>query len=134
MTEQESVQVVEQIYAAFERGNIQAIHHLLADDVDWEFPGPEDIPFGGGRRGREIVAQFFTSADETVEVEKFEPQAFVAQGDRVIVLGYERVRVKSTGHFYETDWVHVWTVREGKVVRLREYSDTAAIVKAFRGG
>jgi ketosteroid isomerase-like protein len=49
------------------------------------------------------------------------------------VLGHERMRVKSTGPVFETDWAHVLTLCEGKVLRFHEYFDTAAMVAAFRG-
>ncbi len=43
------------------------------------------------------------------------------------------MRVKATGRSYETDWVHVFTLREGAVAEFREYADTAAVAEAFRG-
>jgi ketosteroid isomerase-like protein len=58
---------------------------------------------------------------------------FLAQGDKVIVLGNERMRVKSNGQSYKTDWVHVWTVRRGKVAAFAEYTDTEVIVEVFKG-
>jgi ketosteroid isomerase-like protein len=51
----------------------------------------------------------------------------------VLALGDERMRVKATGRTYETEWAHVFTVREGKVMEFCEYADTAAVAEAFRG-
>ena len=133
MSEQENVQAVQQMYTAFGRSDISALLNGLADDVNWQVAGPADIPVCGTRSGREEVAQFFTALGATLETQQFEPQEFIAQGDKVVVLGHERHRVKSTGRTYEGDWVQVFTLRDGKVVRYREYVDTSALVAAFRG-
>ncbi len=132
MGERENIQLIRQIYEAFARVDVPAVLDALADDVDWRFHGPATIPFGGSRRGREEVAQFFAALAEYVEADHFTPQEeFIASGDRVIVLGRERMRVKSTGSAWDTEWVHVWTIRDGKVAEFQEFSDTAAIVDAF---
>jgi uncharacterized protein len=69
---------------------------------------------------------------ETLETQQFEPRQFIAQDDTVVVLGHERHRVKSTGRSYEGEWVQVFTLRDGKVVKYREYFDTAGALTAFR--
>ena len=133
MAEQENVQLIQQVYEDFGRGDIPAILNILADDIDWHVPGPTDIPTRGTRRGREQVAQFFTEVGETFDFEQFEPREFIAQGDVVVVLGYSRGSVKSTGRAIEGDWSMVFNLREGKVVRFRDYEDTNAFVAAYRG-
>ncbi len=42
------------------------------------------------------------------------------------------MRVKATGRSYETEWAHVFTLREGKIVEFREFADSAAVAEAFR--
>ena len=69
----------------------------------------------------------------TVEYTTFEPREFIAQGDQVVVIGSERARVKATGRVVDTDWVMVFTIRDGKVVRFRDYYDTAPSLAALRG-
>ncbi len=57
----------------------------------------------------------------------------IAQGDRVIVEGRNRGTVRSTGRDYEHDWVMVFAVLGGKIVRNWHYYDTADVLVAFRG-
>jgi ketosteroid isomerase-like protein len=57
---------------------------------------------------------------------KFEPTEYIAEGDKVVVLGEFDVNVTATGKSYSSDWVHVMTVKDGKVTAFREYFDTAA--------
>jgi hypothetical protein len=40
--------------------------------------------------------------------------------------------VKSTGHIFETDWAHLFTIHDGKISRLQEFYDTATVAAAFR--
>lgn len=69
---------------------------------------------------------------ETVQFESLEPYEFVAQGDKVVVLGRSRPRMQSTGRVVDNDWVAVITVREGKLARYKIYEDTAALVSALQ--
>ena len=134
MTEQENVQVVQRLYAAFQRGDFAAFLNTLADEVEWFVPGPQPIlPWAGLHKGREQVAQFFTEYAQTAEIQQFEPREFIAQGERVVVLGYRRDRVKTTDRSFEGEWAQVFSLRAGKIVNFRGYIDTAAIVAAFRG-
>jgi uncharacterized protein len=135
MGEADNTRVVQQMYAAFGRGDMPALLSVLADDVDWhwQMAGPANLPYAGRWRGREQVAQFFTAISETVEVQQFEPQEFIAQGDTVVVLGHERSCARSTGRAFEQEWAHVYALRDGKVVRFRAYEDTAAQVAASHG-
>jgi hypothetical protein len=60
-----------------------------------------------------------------MEIEEFAPTEFLAQADRVVVLGSLRARVKDTGRSYDNEWVMVWTLRDGKVAGYQIYEDTA---------
>ena len=130
----QNVDVVQQGYEAFGRGDIPAVLELLTDDVEWTEQGPSVIPFAGTFRGREGIAEFFTLLDETLEFEQFEPRKFVGQGDTVVVVGYERGLVKPTGRTFETEWAHVYTLRDGKIATGLFLEDTAAQVEAFSAG
>lgn len=134
MAEQENVRVVRDAYAAFQRGDIPGVIEMLSDDVDWFTPGtPEQIPYAGRLRGPEAVGGFFGRLAESEEITHFEPQEFVAQGDKVVVTGNYRGRTRPAGRDFDLDWLHVFTVRDGKVVAFREYVDTAALAEAHRG-
>jgi ketosteroid isomerase-like protein len=133
MSEQDNTQIVKEAYASFKRGDIPSILNLLADDIKWFLPGPTDlIPFAGMRHGREQVGQFFSALDQNQEAKEFEPQEFIAQGDKVVVLGHYVWRIKATGREYASDWAHVFTLRDSKVAGFQEYYDTNACADAFR--
>jgi ketosteroid isomerase-like protein len=135
MREQENVRVVQQMFAAIEQGNIPVALNILAEDVDWQSPvtrtKPREVSWAKPRHGREEVAKFFKELSEKMQIERMEVLEFTAQGDCVVVEGKNRGTVKSTGRTYEHDWVMVFTVRGGKIVRHRHYYDTADILVAF---
>ena len=136
MNEQENVQVVQQMFAAFGQGNLPAVLDTLAENVYWQSPVTRtvsrEISWARPRHSRKEVATFFKELFEGVQPERLETLESTAQGDRVIVEGKNRGTVKSTGHTYEHDWVMVFTLREGKIVKLRHYYDTADILVAFQ--
>src|SRR5437763_12673609 len=132
MSEQENTKVVQQIYASFKSGDIQSLLALVADDIQWQLPAIENIPFAGKRQGRAQVAQFFASVADSQDVLAFEPREFTAQGDKVVAQGHYRWRVKATGREFGADWAHVFTIRDGKVVGFHEYTDSAAAAAAYQ--
>lgn len=134
MSEQENTGLVQQAYGYFQRGDIPSVLDSLSEDVEWSSPPLEGVLVSGTWHGREQVGQFFQALGDTQEVRQFEPREFVAQGDRVVALGHYAWHVKSTGREWEGDFAHVFTVRDGKVTRFQEYSNTAAIADAFREG
>jgi ketosteroid isomerase-like protein len=132
MSEQDNRALVQRGYDAFGRGDIEALLALLDEDVEWITPGPSELPTAGRRRGRQQVAEFFQGVNSLFEIQRFEPEVFVSEGDRVVVLGSETTRVKATGKLLNMRWVHVFTLRNGKVAVLEEYQDTAAVVAELR--
>ena len=130
MSTQESLQVVKDGYAAFSRGDIPGLLALMAEDVEWIIPGA-GLPLAGTYRGPDGVADFFQKLSVETEFLDFQPREFIADGDRVLVVGWERSRVKATNRTLEVDWVMSFSVRNGKIVKYREYTDTKAIADAY---
>src|SRR5690349_17420734 len=97
MSPQENAQKVQEMYAAFQRGDIPTILNEVEEDVEWEQPGPAILPTAGRYQGRNGVASFFAHVAETWEFEAFEPREYIGQGDKVIAFGYYRAKARSTG-------------------------------------
>ncbi|MDB5761850.1 MAG: nuclear transport factor 2 family protein [Herminiimonas sp.] len=132
MNTQENKQLVMQAYQLYKNKDIQGLLALNADDIEWIGTESEYIPFSGTYRGKDQVAEFFAKMDQAQEAIQFEPQTFIAEDDKVVVTGQSIWLVKSTGQRYENPWVHVFTIRDGKVARFQQYNHTAAADAAFR--
>ena len=129
---EENVQIVQDCYNKFAGGDIEGLLANCSEEIDWNTPEIENASFGGKRRGHAEVAGFFTGMNAEEEVLKFEPKEFIAQGDRVVALGTYGAKVKETGRSYESDWVHVFTVKDGKITSFDEFFDSAAASRAFQ--
>ena len=128
-----NVGLVQSLYAAFGRGEIATIANAMAADSTWEIVGrASDFPTLGLRRGAEGVQSFFQTVGEHLDFAEFSPKEFYAAGDKVFVLGHYKMTVKSTGKPLESDWIHVFTVHNGKVTAFREFTDTAKAAEAYR--
>jgi ketosteroid isomerase-like protein len=132
MTSEDMKQLAKQAYALFMAGDIQKMmDNHYADDIEWVGTESEYIPFSGTYHGKAEVAQFFMKMAECQEAQRFEITEYLADGDKVVVYGTSRWRVKSTGKTYDNPWVHISTIRDGKTVRFEQYNNTAAAVEAF---
>lgn len=127
------IQVVQQLYAALGKGDIPTVMSLLAEDVLWEMPHPrEQVPFGGIWKGIEEVKQFFMTTHDCAQFKQVQLQEYIAQGDKVVVIGHNKVMAKPTGKEYENDFVAVWTVQGGKIKEMRDFMDTVQAIEAFQ--
>lgn len=131
MSDQQNLEIVRRGYEAFGRGDIEGLVSLMADDVTWITPGPSDLPTAGQRRGHDQVREFFRTVDELLQFDLFDPHTFIVQGDRVVVLGNDALKLKSSGEALQEAWAHAFTLKDGKIVAFQEYLDTAALVAAM---
>src|SRR5450631_3962594 len=129
MSIEKNVEVVKNFLAALGRRDKQGLLALSAEDIEWIIPG-EDWPLAGTHRGHAGLAGLLQKANETVETSYPEPPEFVAQGDRVLVVGVATGKIKATNKPFKDNWVFAITVRSGKVANIREYIDTQALARA----
>ncbi len=132
MNEEANTRTIKQCYERFGSGDIPGLLQQCSDDIDWTVPEIENAPFAGARHGRESVGEFFSLLAQAEDITDFEPREFIAQGDRVVVLGRSTATVRSTGRHYSTEWVHVCTVKDGKMTNFHEFFDNAAATRAFQ--
>ena len=131
MNEQNNVKLVQDAYAAFGRKDIGGILDRVSDGIDWHSFGPAELPMGGPRKGKPEVKRFFEQVEQAWNFERFEPRDFVAQGDVVVALGCYSGTSKTTRKPFDAEFSHVFTVKNGKVVKFREYTDTANLIAAI---
>jgi hypothetical protein len=127
MSTQENVQIVKDFFAAMGHDK-QGLLALSAEDIEWIIPG-EDWPLAGTHRGHAGLEDLLQKASETVETSTG-PSEYVAQGDRVLVVGVATGKIKATNKPFKDAWVFDITVRNGKLTKIREYIDTQALARA----
>ena len=127
-----NTETVQDLYAAYGRGDLPAILAKLSDDVVWESEGPAIVSFSGIRHGKSEAKGFF----EALAADHANPQLaiseYVASGDSVMTLGRYTATMKATGKTFDSPIAHYWKVHDGKVVRYVGLANTAAAVDALR--
>ena len=131
MSTQENVQVVKEFFAALASGNKQGLLALVTKDIEWIIPG-EDWPLAGTHRGHAGLANVLQEASEKLETSYPRPPEFVAEGDRVLVIGFATGKIKATNKTFEDHWIFAITVKNGKLTNIREYIDTQALARASK--
>ena len=129
MSTEKNIQVVQDFFAAIGSGDKQRVLALVTEDIEWIVPG-EGWPLAGTHRGHAGLAGVLKKASEEIEMTYPKPPEFVAQGDRVLVVGVATGKIKATNKPFKDDWVFDITVRNGKLTKIREYIDTQALARA----
>ena len=129
-----NIKVVQDAYGAFGKGDIPGVIALLTPDVHWESVGnPADFPALGPKHGTAAVEEQFKTLGSLLSFQSFEPrQFFAAASDTVFVLGHYDRTVLRTGRRANSDFVHVFVIKDGKIASYREFQDTATLADAWR--
>jgi uncharacterized protein len=132
MQEAQNTQVVKDAYAAFLSQDINTLMNLVDDQVVWKpvVGANKSVPNAGERQGRASVAEFFKITGEHYQFTRFEPREYVAQGDKVVALGHYAAKT-SAGGTIDSDFVMIFTVRNGKIAAFQEFADSAALNGAW---
>ena len=132
MIDEQNTRVVQEAYAAFGRGDTKSLLAFFDDNIVWKpvtGAGPQ-VPTAGERKGKASVGEFFAIVAKNINFERFEPREFVAQGDKVVALGHY-TGTTPIGKRFDSDFVMVFTLRNGKVTHFQEFSDSAALNAAY---
>jgi ketosteroid isomerase-like protein len=127
-----NVALVQQGFADFGAGNLDALLERFEDNIVWETPfPPEIVPYSGRLEGKANVREFFEDLARTTEFAYFRPEEYVASGDKVVALGSYQATVRETGKSATSDFAMVFTIRDGKIAAFKEYADTQALIAAW---
>lgn len=122
--------LVQELYAGFAAGDVPAVLGTMATDIEWT--EAEGYPYAGTYVGHDAVVQnVFAKLATEWEGYKAEPNTLVAEGETVVALGHYSGRYNQTGKSFRTPFVHVWTVRDGKLANFVQHTDTVVVQRAL---
>ncbi|HCZ35601.1 MAG TPA: hypothetical protein DHV26_06690 [Cytophagales bacterium] len=124
--------VVQEMLAAFGKGDFEALKKTLSEDTVWVYHGVDGIPYNGTYNGRDGAVRFITNIVSYVDVLDFQVSKMVADQNTVIVLGSEKQKIKSNSEVLEQKWVQVYTVENNLITRLDEFANTAFALELFQ--
>lgn len=127
-----NIEITQRLYAAFASRNIPGILELLAEDIEWGEPENPFNPAGGTRHGHAGFLEWLDIGKNAEEILVLTPGKMLTDIDAVGVVGSMKCRALSTGKTYESDFVHVITIKDGKITKFQEFFDTYIAGEAFR--
>jgi ketosteroid isomerase-like protein len=123
-----NTEIIQELYAAFARSDIDAATELLSPAIEWTHPsGLNDYGLGGTKKGLDEVRDFMTRGHRVFSELRSTPQEFVESGDRVMVTGVHHMRVAHSGQACTVPFVHSWRLADGKATHWEDYHDTAGV-------
>ena len=130
---QANIDVVQNAYAAFGRGDAEGVVSACTPDVMWRVIGDrKDCPTLGLWQGSAELRDFFKRVGENEEFSDFTPEQFFGVEDKFFVLGHYALKVNQTGKPVASDWLHVFTMKGGKIAAFFEFNDSAQFVAAYK--
>ena len=127
---QENVETVRRAYEAFNRAGLDALLEHVHPDAEYGVTGAIG-PYAGMYYGRAAIRNFLADYFETWEYVRMKPEDFIEVGDdHVVVLLRIHMRGKQSGVEVEARTTNVWTMRDGKAVRVAVYNDKAEALEA----
>jgi ketosteroid isomerase-like protein len=116
---QDSIDTAKLLYASARRQDTESVVNLFADN-------------GGTYNGREGIKQFFRLLGEGLDIEQFDIIDFIAERDKVAVLGFIRGKARMTQKLFETYFAHIIKVdrNDGKIVEFRVFNDSGSLAQS----
>jgi uncharacterized protein len=113
------------IYEALSRGDVAAVLAAMDERIEWNEAEHYTYWPGGAFTGPPaVVTGVFARIAQDLQDFRIDVRRIVAAGDTVLVEARYRGSVKATGKAFDAQAAHVWDLRDGKVIRFQQYTDT----------
>lgn len=131
-TSDPKIEAIQRLYAAYGRGDVDAMFADLADDVDWAAEAAStSVPWYGSFRGKAEVPRFVKEIASSVQVTEFEVASMAANDTDVMAVIHWTYTVNATGKRASMYMQHWWRFADGKIVFFRGSEDTEQSARAF---
>ncbi len=132
MNKEKNINLIQQVYADFGARNLEGVLNALSDDIKWEPPFAPEIQFSKLRNGKSEVKEFVMDMVREVTFSKITPEEFYADKDAIIVKGFFEGKANNTGKSFESDWVHIWKLRDDKICNYQVFWNTNSVASALK--
>jgi len=121
---------IEELYNAQQNRDIRSILMLMSQDI--EIIQSTELPWGGHYTGHDGVKKFLTTLSEHID-SQVQVERMIDAGDKIAVVGRTVGKARKTKLEFDVPIVHIWTMREGQVIRFEPYIDNATMLAALQG-
>ncbi|MEQ9617703.1 MAG: nuclear transport factor 2 family protein [Deltaproteobacteria bacterium] len=124
-----AMETVKEFYSLI-NSDPSALPSVLHSEIKWEIIG--GFPYGGEYNGLgSAMEDFFGKVMQHFEFWNDHPDEYIDAGDKIIVLGHYKTRAKGANSDVMPSFAHVWTVDDGMLTRLQQYTDTVVLSDAL---
>jgi len=128
---QSHTELVKKFYELFKVHDMQSYMQMCDESIEWKVM--DGMPEGGTFVGKTAAFDgYFPKMLSHFEEFHAVPEQFFESGHSVIVLGRYTGVGKATGKSFESPFAHIYTIKDSRIVRFRQYADTKAIHDALR--
>ena len=128
----ENVGLVSSVYDAFAKGDVPTVLAAMDQAIEWNeaenFPYADRNPYIGPTA---ILEGVFARLGGEWEYFKLGLEEILDAGDTVVSRGRYDALYKKTGAKISAQFVHVWKLRNGKILKFQQYTDTLQVAKAI---
>jgi ketosteroid isomerase-like protein len=124
----DNIATIRRVYDAMKNRDAELMQELFAPDITLR-QTPE-LPWGGDYERHDGAFTFFLKLVEHIDSQVTTESLFAA-GDHVVQTGRTRGTVVANGASFDVAEVHVWELRNGKVIGFQAYIDTPAMLDAL---
>lgn len=116
--------VVDLMFKAFNAKDLKAALATVSQDTLWIHHGSQKMP-SVRFEGKSGAEKFFGTSFTAMKIDYFRPLTFIAEGDKVVVLGEESYVMDGIEGKLTNKWVQVYTVKDGLITRMEEFATSA---------
>ena len=110
------------------RGDIDHLRLIFAENIKWIHPALGGEFNGADSVINDVLIPFWKNWDLTIDFHRY-----IEEGDTIVVLATYQGIYKPTGNEVNEPTAHVWDLKDGKIVRFRQYVDTASLWSQMEG-
>ena len=114
--------VVERMFAAFGRGDIDGLLETVHPESRWTYIGANPRTTKATFGGTDAVRKFFEGILERLDMSAFNTDEYIVEGETVVIFGNETGTVRKTGGHFHNEWAQKYVVRDGLIVEMLEYN------------
>lgn len=120
------------MFGAFKAKDVEGIRRVMAPDIEWI--QNEGFPGGHWRGVDHVLANAFTRLRTEWTNWRADVTEWIEAGQSVVAIGVYRATHNATGKAMEAAFAHVYDVKDGRVVRMRQFTDTLMVERATKPG
>lgn len=133
MSAENNAKLVKSVMDELMRGNPEPLLGAITEDAVIKAILPEGTPISGEFRGREGFLRYLTILGEVMEILEVQTTDITASEDHVVMVGFEKARVRRTGKLLDCEIATVFALKGGKIAKMAAFADMGAIIEAYRG-